>query len=61
MEPLCGRRDRSGGHGAQARVIIDEQGVPLVALLTIPSLQDLDLGVRAGVHVSFKAFAVHLC
>jgi molybdopterin-binding protein len=48
-------------YGAQARVIVDVQGVPLVALLTIPSLQDLDLGVGAEVHVSFKAFAVHLC
>ncbi|MCC6317030.1 MAG: ABC transporter ATP-binding protein [Gemmatimonadaceae bacterium] len=48
-------------YGAYVRVIVTVQGVPLVALLTIPSLHDLDLAVGAEVHVSFKAFAVHLC
>jgi molybdopterin-binding protein len=49
------------GLGAYARVAVDVEGVPFVALLTLPSLRELALepGVRA--HVSFKAFAVHLC
>lgn len=48
-------------HGAWARVTVLASGVPLVALLTLPSLADLDLKVGNPVHVSFKAFAVHLC
>lgn len=48
-------------YGAYARVTVVVDGVPLVALLTIPSLQDLELREGTPVHVSFKAFAVHLC
>lgn len=48
-------------YGAYARVTVTVQGVPLVALLTIPSLHDLEVVPGAQVHVSFKAFAVHLC
>lgn len=48
-------------HGAYARVTVTVQGVPLVALLTLPSLRDLALEPGGTVHASFKAFAVHLC
>ncbi|MBL8961631.1 MAG: ABC transporter ATP-binding protein [Gemmatimonadetes bacterium] len=48
-------------YGAYARVTVAVQGVPLVALLTLPSLRDLALEPGAAVHASFKAFAVHLC
>jgi molybdopterin-binding protein len=47
--------------GAYARVAVDVLGVPFVALLTIPSLQELGLVPGVEAHVSFKAFAVHLC
>jgi molybdopterin-binding protein len=48
-------------YGAYARVTVDVQGVPLVALLTLPSLRDLAVDLGSEVYVSFKAFAVHLC
>ena len=48
-------------YGAYARVTVDVQGVPLVAMLTLPSLRDLALEPGGEVHASFKAFAVHLC
>jgi molybdate/tungstate transport system ATP-binding protein len=48
-------------YGGYARVSVMAEGVPLVALLTVPSLEGLELRVGAVVHVSFKAFAVHLC
>lgn len=47
--------------GAYARVAVDVGGVPFVALLTIPSLQELGFAPGVEAHVSFKAFAVHLC
>ncbi len=47
--------------GGYARVAIDVQGVPFVALLTIPSVHELGLAPGVEAHVSFKAFAVHLC
>lgn len=48
-------------YGATARVTVDVAGVPLVAVLTLPSLRDLALVPGVTVHASFKAFAVHLC
>jgi molybdate/tungstate transport system ATP-binding protein len=48
-------------YGAYARVSVEVQGVPLVALLTLPSLRDLALAPGSEAYVSFKAFAVHLC
>ncbi len=48
-------------HGAYARVTVEVEGVPLVALLTLPSLRDLAIDPGRDVYVSFKAFAVHLC
>ena len=56
-----GRVDEVASYGAYARVSVLVQGVPLVALLTIPSLRDLALEPGVEVHASFKAFAVHLC
>lgn len=47
--------------GAYARVTVDVRGVPIVALLTLPSLRELGLVPGVEAHVSFKAFAVHLC
>lgn len=47
--------------GAHARVTVTVEGVPLVALLTLPSLRELELVPGTPVHASFKAFAVHLC
>lgn len=58
---FAGRVTEVALHGAYARVTIDVQGVPLVALLTLPSLRDLALESGGEAHVSFKAFAVHLC
>lgn len=48
-------------YGSYARVTVLVKGVPLVAMLTIPSLQDLELARGVEVYASFKAFAVHLC
>ena len=48
-------------YGPYARVTMLAHGVPLVALLTLPSLQDLEVEVGVQVHATFKAFAVHLC
>ena len=47
--------------GALTRVVLDVQGVPLVAALTTRSAQELALAPGARVHASFKAMAVHLC
>ncbi len=47
--------------GAYARVSVEVQGVPFVALLTLPSLRELALDEGEFVHLTFKAFAVHLC
>ncbi|MGQ0650348.1 MAG: ATP-binding cassette domain-containing protein [Gemmatimonadaceae bacterium] len=58
---FAGIVDEIASYGSYARVTVVVEGVPLVALLTIPSLHDLELGVGAAVHASFKAFAVHLC
>jgi molybdopterin-binding protein len=47
--------------GALTRVVVDVDGVPLVAVLTTRSAQDLALSEGRLVWVSFKAMAVHLC
>jgi molybdopterin-binding protein len=47
--------------GALARVTVDVDGVPFVAVLTTRSAGELSLEPGTGVHVSFKATAVHLC
>lgn len=47
--------------GAYARITVDVGEVPIVALLTIPSVVELEIEPGTQVRVSFKAFAVHLC
>ena len=47
--------------GALARVTVDVDGTPLVAVLTRASARELALAPGTPVHVSFKATAVHLC
>jgi molybdopterin-binding protein len=47
--------------GALARVTVDVEGTPLVAVLTTASARELALAPGSPVHVSFKATAVHLC
>lgn len=44
-----------------ARVTVEVGEVPVVALLTLPSVVELGIESGAQVQVSFKAFAVHLC
>jgi molybdopterin-binding protein len=58
---FAGQVTEVANFGAYARVTVEVQGVPLVALLTLPSLRDLSLDPGAEAFVSFKAFAVHLC
>lgn len=58
---LSGNVTDVASYGPHVRVTLDVQGVPLVALLTVPSLQDLGLSPGSSVFASFKAFAVHLC
>jgi molybdopterin-binding protein len=47
--------------GALTRVVVDIDGVPLVAALTTRSTRELALTVGDEVYASFKAMAVHLC
>lgn len=47
--------------GALTRVVVDIDGVPLVAALTTRSTRELSLAVGEEVYASFKAMAVHLC
>jgi molybdopterin-binding protein len=47
--------------GALARVVVDIDGLPLVAALTSRSAQELTLRENEEVWASFKAMAVHLC
>jgi molybdopterin-binding protein len=56
-----GRITELASLGALTRVAVDVNGVPLVAVLTTRSAQDLALSEGRLVWVSFKAMAVHLC
>lgn len=47
--------------GAYARITVDVGEIPLVALLTIPSVVELEIEPGVEVQLGFKAFAVHLC
>jgi molybdopterin-binding protein len=47
--------------GPWARVVVEVDGVPLVAMLTSSAVGDLELETGQSVEVAFKAFAVHLC
>ena len=47
--------------GALTRVVIDVQGVPLIASLTTQSAMEMELGKGLEVYATFKTMAVHLC
>ena len=47
--------------GAVARVVVDVDGVPIVAVVTTRSAQEMPLREGAEVYATFKAMAVHLC
>jgi molybdopterin-binding protein len=47
--------------GALTRVVIDVDGVPLIASLTTQSAQEMEIREGLSVYATFKTMAVHLC
>ena len=47
--------------GALTRVVVDVDGVPLIASLTTQSAQEMEIRTGLDVYATFKTMAVHVC